>query len=376
MATGGMAPEPSLGDFDAEAAMEAELAALVRTRTPPLRQIAFINTTFVVGTVLTTFWYFFPSLPPRTFLLPLSNQQDDDDLLSDEESSYSLNATSKPFHLGASGDDDDDDDDDDYQTSDIFAKMNSAWAAREGRLNESVQIGSLHHDGDDEDKEEEGGAISNTISDPLPPVDFDVSDNASDAAAAAMNGGALSGNMSKDGAASSEAEAEADTEGVDSEERMPDVREVVARMQRGKSATTTSNGGSSSNGDSSSSAASAGAAGAEIIIDENPAPRAHAAFLKQYDVQEGERRAKRDAAAAQLTAATQAGTAESAARAAELQRKLESQHAAALAKMEDDAAAERRALEEEQVGLALPGVRWVTWTILAVIDWCLDCRIT
>ena len=33
MATGGMAPEPSLGDFDAEAAMEAELAALVRART-------------------------------------------------------------------------------------------------------------------------------------------------------------------------------------------------------------------------------------------------------------------------------------------------------------------------------------------------------
>ena len=33
-------------------------------------------------------------------------------------------------------------------------------------------------------------------------------------------------------------------------------------------------------------------------------------------------------------------------------------------------------LELLQIGLALPGVRLVTWTIPAVINWCFDCKIT
>ena len=36
----------------------------------------------------------------------------------------------------------------------------------------------------------------------------------------------------------------------------------------------------------------------------------------------------------------------------------------------------KRKLAVDKAGLSLPGVRWVTWTIPAVINWCLDCNIT
>ena len=58
MASWGMAPELSLGDFDAEAAMEAELAALVR---------AHIKSPEQTSHVLPLYLRCFPSaLPPTT----------------------------------------------------------------------------------------------------------------------------------------------------------------------------------------------------------------------------------------------------------------------------------------------------------------------
>ena len=100
------------GDFDADAQMQRELAALVRaresptTRRPrPRRRALRVESPPRGCRVLP-----FPTDPPP--LSPLSVPQGDDDLLSDEESTLSIASIgSRPFTLDDTRTDDDDDDD-------------------------------------------------------------------------------------------------------------------------------------------------------------------------------------------------------------------------------------------------------------------------
>ena len=224
-----------------------------------------------------------------------SGPQGDDDLLSDEESAY-FDRARTPFDLAAS----DDDNDDGYGVGgdgdDVFAKMNSAWAAREGRLNESVAIGSLNdnldeaadtepeasdhdhdHDHDHDPDPDPAAADDDAAGAPPDSLSMPGANNSAAAAAAAAsttgaddshsngheNGvGVLGGGG---GERIEDAEEEHEEQGEE-QERMPDVGEVVAKLE------STSSG---------------------FDNPDNEATAAHRDFLTQYAVQEGERAAAR-----------------------------------------------------------------------------------
>jgi hypothetical protein len=62
-------------------------------------------------------------------------------------------------------------------------------------------------------------------------------------------------------------------------------------------------------------------------------------------------------------------------------RKAIAASAVANATSNANANAQNKRVEDERalvssVGLSLPGIRLVTWTILGVIKWCFDCKIT
>ena len=133
------------GDFDADAQMQRELAALVRaresptTRRPrPRRRALRVESPPRGCRVLP-----FPTDPPP--LSPLSVPQGDDDLLSDEESTLSIASIgSRPFTLDDTRTDDDDDDDRRRggrpEGDDVFRRARAAWTAREGRLTAAVRV--------------------------------------------------------------------------------------------------------------------------------------------------------------------------------------------------------------------------------------------
>ena len=268
--------------------------------------------------------------------------QGDDDLLSDEESAY-FDRARTPFDLAAS----DDDNDDGYGVGgdDVFAKMNSAWAAREGRLNESVAIGSLNDNLDeaadpepeasDHDPDPAAAAAADDAADAPPDILSMPEANDTAAATAAATTGADDSHSNGHangvgvvggggGDRDEDAEEEQEEQGEE-QERMPDVGEVVAKLE--------STSGGFDNPD-------------------NVATAAHRDFLTQYAVQEGERAAARAGEVAELAAATTAGTGKNAAKAEAQRRRLEADHAASLARAEAEAEALRQELEEERAAEA------------------------